>query len=172
MKIIDIFATEFPGHLYAVVWDEINSFDSVMNNWTSVSFLRRFAKDNKILDVYAFIQKITKEVASIDNLFIRYVQQKGNIDNYFRPLSNSEYLDKVLSLQKGKINTQMLRIYAIKIESNCYIITGGAIKLTRTMQEHRDTLIELQKLNKLKNFLINEGILDKDSIEEYVLEIN
>ena len=27
-------------------------------------------------------------------------------------------------------------------------------------------------LNKVKNFLINEGILDKDSIEEYVLDIN
>ena len=66
----------------------------------------------------------------------------------------------------------MLRIYAIKIESNCYIITGGAIKLTRTMQEHRDTLIELQKLNKLKNFLIHQGILDKDSIEGYVLDID
>lgn len=172
MKIIDIFANEFPGHLYAVVWDEINAFDSLMDNWTSVSFLRGFAKDNKILDVYTFIQKITKEVSCIDNLFIRYVQQKGIIDNYFRPLSNSEYLDKVLSLQKGKINTQMLRIYAIKIESNCYIITGGAIKLTRTMQEHRDTLIELQKLNKLKNFLIHQGILDKDSIEGYVLDID
>ena len=172
MKIIDIFATEFPGHLYAVVWDEINSFDSVMNNWTSVSFLRGFAKDNKILDIYAFIQKITKEVASIDDLFIRYIKVKGNIDHYFRPLSNSEYLDKVLSLQKGKIKTQMLRIYAIKIESNCFIITGGAIKLTRTMQEHQDTLKELQKLNKVKNFLINEGILDKDSIEEYVLDID
>jgi hypothetical protein len=66
----------------------------------------------------------------------------------------------------------MLRIYAIKIESNCFLITGGAIKLTHTMQEHPDTLLELKKLNKVKNFLINEGILDKDSIEEYVLDIN
>lgn len=172
MKIIDIFANEFPGHLYAVVWDEINAFDSLMDNWTSVSFLRGFAKDNAIHDVHFFIKKISKEVTCIDDLFLRYVQQKGNIDNYFRPLSNSEYLDKVLSLQKGKINTQILRIYAIKIESNCYVITGGAIKLTRTMQEHRDTLMELQKLNKLKNFLIQEGILDKDSIEEYVLDID
>jgi hypothetical protein len=40
------------------------------------------------------------------------------------------------------------------------------------MQEHQDTLKELQKLNKVKNFLINEGILDKDSIEEYVLDID
>lgn len=40
------------------------------------------------------------------------------------------------------------------------------------MQEHRDTIVELKKLNKLKNFLINEGILDKDAIEEYVLDIN
>ena len=34
MKIIDIFANEFPGHLYAVVWDEINAFDSVKVNKT------------------------------------------------------------------------------------------------------------------------------------------
>lgn len=33
-----------------------------------------------------------------------------------------------------------LRLYAIKLEPGCYIITGGAIKLTRTMEERQHKL--------------------------------
>ncbi len=38
-----------------------------------------------------------------------------------------------------------LRLYAIKLEPGCYVITGGAIKLTRTMEEREHTLKELSK---------------------------
>ena len=40
------------------------------------------------------------------------------------------------------------------------------------MQEHPDTILELAKLNRVKNFLITQGILDQDAISEYVFEIN
>lgn len=37
---------------------------------------------------------------------------------------------------------------AIKLNVGIYIITGGAIKLTRTMQEREHTLQELGKMEK------------------------
>lgn len=40
MKIIDIFADVFPGHLFGVVWDDINALDVLFQNWTSVLYLR------------------------------------------------------------------------------------------------------------------------------------
>lgn len=44
----------------------------------------------------------------------------------------------------------------------CYIITGGAIKLTRTMQEREHTLAELNKMEQVRNFLLNGGAIDAD----------
>ena len=60
-----------------------------------------------------------------------------------------------------------LRVYAIRLEPNVYIVTGGAIKLTRTMQERAHTIIELEKLNSCKEFLKANGVFDKDSFVEF-----
>ena len=49
-----------------------------------------------------------------------------------------------------------------RFQKNSYLITGGAIKLTRTMQEREHTLAELQKLEQVRNFLISEGAFDLD----------
>ena len=64
-----------------------------------------------------------------------------------------------------------LRIYAIKLEPGIYIITGGAIKLTRTMQEREHTLVELARMEKVRNFLLDNDIVDLDSFNDYLKEI-
>lgn len=56
---------------------------------------------------------------------------------------------------------------AIRLESGRYIITGGAIKLTATMQEREHTLEELHKLNKVSDYLISQGIFDYNGFEDY-----
>lgn len=63
-----------------------------------------------------------------------------------------------------------LRIYAIRIDPNVYIVTGGAIKLTAKMQDREHTQIELEKLNKCRNFLIDNGVFDQDSFLETINE--
>ena len=52
-----------------------------------------------------------------------------------------------------------------------YIITGGTIKLTRTMQEREHTLQELEKMEKVRNFLIQERVFDEDSFTDYQKEV-
>lgn len=64
-----------------------------------------------------------------------------------------------------------LRIYAIKLEPGCYIITGGAIKLTRTMQEREHTLAELNKMESVRRFLVEGGVADADGFIDYLSEI-
>jgi len=59
-----------------------------------------------------------------------------------------------------------LRIYAIKLETGRYVITGGAIKLTATMQEREHTLKELQHLNQVRDFLKTQGISDYEGFKE------
>lgn len=63
-----------------------------------------------------------------------------------------------------------MRIYAIKLAAGIYIITGGAIKLTATMQEREHTLLELQKMEKVRRFLLEEIIVDDESFIEYLGE--
>lgn len=76
-----------------------------------------------------------------------------NIDaltSLFRHLENSRVSEMLLGREKAKgqrkTHDSWLRIYAIKLESNSYLITGGAIKLTRTMEEREHTLNELRKM--------------------------
>lgn len=65
-----------------------------------------------------------------------------------------------------------LRIYAIKLKPGIYVITGGAIKLTRTMQEREHTLVELARMEKVRRFMLDNDITDKDSFNDYQKEIN
>ena len=53
-------------------------------------------------------------------------------------------------------------------KKNSYLITGGAIKLTRTMQEREHTIEELRRLELVRNMLIAEGITDLDGFNEFV----
>ena len=63
-----------------------------------------------------------------------------------------------------------LRIYAIRLEPNVYVVTGGAIKLTQRMQDKEHTSLELEKLNKCKEFLKYNRVFDKDSFIDLNME--
>jgi hypothetical protein len=92
-----------------------------------------------------------------------------NLSLAFQPLRNNEYIR--IELQQVKAKTQIdkrwLRIYAIKVGPNTFIVTGGAIKLVATMNERTHLLKEKQKLDDIKHYLKQEGILDKDDFEMY-----
>ena len=54
----------------------------------------------------------------------------------------------------------MLRLYAIRLGINEYVVTGGTIKLTKGLQERTHTAHELTKLNQVSSFLKRLGIDD------------
>jgi len=58
------------------------------------------------------------------------------------------------------------------LEKNVFVITGGAIKLTRTMQERSHTQAELDKLNQCRQFLASNGVFDSDSFISMIEEDN
>ncbi len=92
-----------------------------------------------------------------------------NLSLAFKPLHNQEYSPKDLQEVKAKtpIKKRWLRIYAIKIGPNTFIVTGGAIKLVGKMDERTHLLKEKQKLDDIRNYLKEEGILDQDDFEMY-----
>jgi hypothetical protein len=82
----------------------------------------------------------------------------------------SEYLiyGRILDLNKSKARQSWLRIYALRIEERAYIITGGSIKLTAIMSEREHTKRELLKLERCRNFLIDQGIIDINGVVEEI----
>lgn len=167
MKIYNIFAE----HLYAFHYhgENDNEYDRMMDLWTDIYFLREFAKANNVTDKNRFVNDILANAEEIQDFLENLSKNNEPYGYYFEPLKVSEF-NKILSLQKGKIRMNRLRYYAIKLNTNCFVITGGAIKMSQKMQDHPDTANELVKLNKAKAFLEKNGVFDEGSFFELINE--
>lgn len=163
----------FDLQLYTVHYEEYehNEFERLIENWSDVSYLHNYAIQNKIIHVSRFVKHILKCVEKIED-FIDAIHTDGEqLNQFFQNLKISEE-HKLLALQKGKIQKNQLRLYAIKIDYDCYLITGGAIKMSQTMQGHQDTNKELIKLSKVKSYLKQNGVFDEDSFYELIIDIS
>jgi len=173
MKIVDIFAEEYPGHLHAFMYIkyDTNEYDRLMELWTDVDYLRTFAKKNKVENINQFVKQRLRDAENIQDLIDELLQESQPLEHYFRPLHDQETGIKILSRQKGKTSSKDgLRLYAIKIDTNCFVITGGAIKMSQTMDGHEGTREELKKINKAKDYLKENDVFDEDSFFEFNLE--
>ena len=173
------------GNLWAVRYDSCldNVLDTILDQWNDVVWLRSFFKQNiddlasyfKITDVNQAIYDTIEDSERLQCL-IMDISPDANLDEIFRPLENDRISEMLLGKEKARLrntprHASWLRIYAIKLESGIYIITGGAIKLTRTMQEREHTLVELARMEKVRNFLLDNDIVDLDSFNDYLKEI-
>lgn len=66
----------------------------------------------------------------------------------------------------GLRSRSWLRIYVLKTTDEAYLITGGAIKLTRSMQEREHTRLELVKMKQCECLLKELGIYDLEGFHE------
>ena len=65
----------------------------------------------------------------------------------------------------GVMDSTFLRLYAIRLDKNCYLLVYGGIKLNKTIQDSpilRDNVF--QKMDMVRSYLVEEGILDIDDI--------
>lgn len=53
---------------------------------------------------------------------------------------------------KGLVKNNWLRLYAIRIDKNFFVVSGGAIKLTKKMGDRNHTQLELDKLDLTKKY--------------------
>ena len=172
------------NRLWAVHYEgeEMNALDTVFTQWNDTGFLLDFFKKN-FADLQSYF-KITKlEDAIFDTMedsdelecLILDISPDANLDELFRPLSNSRVSEMMLGKEKARIQNRplhasWLRIYAIKLNPGIYVITGGAIKLTRTMQERAHTLKELENMEKVRQYLVANGVVDDDSFVDFLKE--
>lgn len=169
------------GRLWAVRYE--GESDNVLfqsfSKWNDVEWLREFFTENKN-DLESYFKITDLNVAIADTIedadklqcLILDLDPDPDLESLFRPLDNRQTVALMLDKEKARIvnrpaHVSWLRLYAIRLEEGSFIITGGAIKLTETMPERAHTFAELAKMEKVRNFLLDENIVDRDSFEDY-----
>lgn len=162
--------------------EDADELTRVFRNWSNFDFLLDFFLDNfKDLDHFFSIRSIRKAiqdtVEDADYLEKMILQFPGteDLDTLFHPLSLSDNRAAELTREKARNwdrerHASWLRIYAVRLEEGIYVVTGGAIKLTPTMQERPHTKAELDKMDKCREYLKSNGVFDQDSFIDYINE--
>lgn len=169
------------GRLWAVRYngEQENALQKVMGQWKDAEWLADFFMQNfddlityfKVTDIEEAIYQTLEERDDLACI-IMDISPDADLDRFFRPLDNNRTREMILGKEKGRPHRRSwLRLYAIKLNVGIYIITGGAIKLTYKMEERQHTLIELEKMEKVRNFLLSEKIFDDDSFTDFQKEI-
>lgn len=177
MEIVRIFADRLTSFRYGT--DQPDEFSRLFSQWQDPEFLYAFFTEH-IEDLQSgFFGTVSLQTAIIRTRNeARWLEQAllqlaagehDNLDSVFVPLQQTEPIELTRSKATGHNQRSWLRIYAIKLQANVYAVTGGAIKLTRTMQERAHTQQELNKLNRCRDYLREQGISDIDGLSELVI---
>ena len=177
---------EGKDHLWAVrdMNKPKNELAALFQKWNDAEYLWDFFLENKDdLQEFFHIERISEAVEdTIDDAeqlerLILEIPYTDNLDELFLPLSSADMTIRELAREKARNwnrtgHASWLRVYAIRLEKNVFVITGGAIKLTRTMQERSHTQAELDKLNQCRQYLASNGVFDSDSFISMIEEDN
>lgn len=169
-------------HLWSVKYPEkeADELTLLFRNWSNFNYLLDFFLSNmEDLNHFFHIERIedaikdTFEDAEILQRLILDFPYTENLDGLFHPLSIADSRVRELSREKARNwdklkHASWVRIYAIRVEHDVFVVTGGAIKLTPAMQDRQHTQLELEKLNKCKDFLKENGVFDQDSFIDYI----
>ncbi len=172
------------NHLWAVKSpdEEVDELTLLFRKWNNAEYLLDCFMENfedlkgffKIDRIDQAVEDTFEDAEALEELVLDFPYTE-HLDELFRPLGVSDTRMSELTREKARnwnrdFHASWLRIYAIRLEPDVYVVTGGAIKLSRTMQEREHTAIELDKLNRCKAYLIANGVFDQDSFVELTNE--
>lgn len=171
-------------YLYSIKYDgeESNEYYRLLREWSDVECTNRFLNENKtVFDGYwsNYFENteqaslhIAKEAEQMEAHFdmIEKNTREGDgfdFDDYF------EYLDGIYKCEYkytpmkgyGANRPSLIRFYAIKIDSNVYVIADGGIKIGRKIQDSpglKDHVI--RKINQTRKFLSDLGIEEEEDV--------
>ncbi|MEQ9438091.1 MAG: hypothetical protein RIG62_03555 [Cyclobacteriaceae bacterium] len=157
---------------------KLHEFARLFKEWQDVAYLEEFFETHRSDLQSGFYGDMSVEDAVFATLdeaeeFEEYmvdVATEGKkdpdytlYDKVFHPLHTYDTSTKLLeSKAYSGARNSWLRIYAIRIANNLYVVTGGAIKLTKAMQDRPHTEIELKKLKIVSQYLKELGVESAD----------
>lgn len=182
MNIVRTFAV-VESCLFSVLYEReiIHEFRRLFNLWRDAEYLEQFFYEHqndlnrnfwRNLSIEEAIFKTQKDAKRLEKKLID-IAERGKTNRYetlstlFKPLENNP--DRLDQLEKSKtyglIKPSWLRIYAIRINTNVFMVSGGAIKLTQSMNERPHLIQELEKLNVVKNYCRDNFDIDTELME-------
>lgn len=171
-------------YLYAVeyVGDGTDVVEILFDRWADTEYLVEYLDKNSDLLHAGFYTDM--EIANGVGNIIRDAHRlkmklakasKGRrLHQLFKPYTKGIQTRHSEPLKKayGTIPKSMLRLYAVSLADGSYIICGGAIKLTKAVDEDDTLKRERTRLNKLRDYLKQQGIEDAEQLDLLILELN
>ncbi len=172
------------NHLWAVQSpdEEVDELTLLFRKWHNAEYLLNFFMENfedlkgffKIERLDQAVEHTLEDADALEEQVLDFPYTE-HLDELFKPLDITDTRMSELTREKARNwdrdrHASWLRIYAIRLEPNVYVVTGGAIKLSRKMQEREHTALELDKLNRCKAYLKANGVFDQDSFVELTNE--
>lgn len=174
----------FPPYLFSMQYgdgDNPDEYHLLLSKWTDIEYvLEFFEKHSPLMNADFWGNLIEPELAAertIDEAYdlYDYIEElsqntahgkKPDFDAFFKPLDGEfGYLFFQTPMKAyGTQNPSLLRLYAIKLSSNHYLITGGGIKYCRKMKESPELQAEIEKIKNVRSFLRQLGIEDEEDI--------
>lgn len=184
MEVINI----YNDCLFAVKFDDKdqNEYEAAFSLWQDLDYLVKFFDDNKDLvntdfwkEALPSIESEDLAMAVVNESFdlLEYIKSVANntangespdFDEFFKELGGRKYShlrEYVPQKSYGTATPTMLRLYAIRLDSNCYIVVHGGIKLTKEIQSTPLLNQELfPKIDNVLQFFRANGIIDTEDL--------
>jgi hypothetical protein len=189
MQIVSIFVKDDSQSegLHAFSFDdEIEEFSRIFKLWRDTKYIQDYLNQNienlesgyyKYSSIDEVIDDIRNQAISLQKLILQYAENgfntKGdNLQMLFKPLDNREssiplHQETKAKPDKKEYKKPIIRLYAIRIDANTFILTGGLIKLTERMDQCPYGIIELDKIKQAKSFLKQQGIKFEEDLDNY-----
>ena len=169
MEICTIFAERLYSFKYDAAFKSV--YDRKLYDWQDFDHIYEKALENDI-DIL-LIDQFFDEIFYDREFFRQEIERCTNENTLFDIFKSLEnYSSKIVCFEQSKAKViiekkrlSKLRLYSLRVNNTCFIITGGAIKFSRRMEDHPDTLHELNRLSTCRQFLIDEDFDEHNIID-------
>lgn len=170
----------YKPYIYSIKYDgqEDCEFDRLFDAWNDMTGLVEFMRtnqeylDNPIWGEHYTPEKaahrVRDEAVELEDLFFNLCEntdegKQPDYDSHFKFLDGKYQVYEYIPMKSyGTGKPSFLRMYAVKLKSNLYVITGGGIKLSDTIQNSPDIKNHvLQNIDKVRSWLKENVIIDE-----------
>lgn len=183
MEIIEI----IPPYLYSVRYDEesLDEYHRVFHYWNDINQLLEFFRLNADYlkqpfwrDTVSEPEEAAKDVIVDANALQNYLNHLADnarrglypdFDSYFHPLEGKYIYEWRLIPMKGygMGKPTFIRLYAIRMAENCYLLVYGGLKLADKIQNSPGLKDEVfKRIDRTFAYMKREGITDTDDLNE------
>ena len=190
MKIVEI----IPPYLYSMQYDDVSldEYHRVFRDWHEVGYLADFFRLNAEYLEQPFWQGCFPEPEDAAKELALYMEQMlfgatalerhisqlaenakdgetPDFESYFHPLEGKYIYEWRLIPMKGygMGKPSFIRLYAIRMEENCYLIVYGGLKLADSIQSSPCLKTEVfKRIDQTLAYLKQEGITEQEDLNE------